>query len=133
MKEELERWRSQIRGCRPGAGRSRPNLYEQVGVEVVALCRRAQAEGMSWSQLEGALGVSSTTLRKWAEKTPARWRSGSGGNRGKSPQALIPVQVAAVEARPMEDVGALMLIGPSGFRLEGLSPALAVQMMRELA
>jgi len=132
MKELLADWRERIRRSRPKAGVSQPSLYSQVGAEVVQLCREAVAEGMTWGQLERALGVSATTLRKWQKNTPPRVRR-SGVGTPKLNRALLPVRVATVEARPMGEVNSLALIGPSGFRLEGLNPTLAVQMMRELA
>lgn len=96
---------------RSGKGRWRcpPGLRS----EVVAYASDRRAEGESVARIAVELGLSEGGLRRWL-------RSGEGGFR--------EVRIAA---DPSSSVG-LVLVTPRGFRLEGLSEALALRFLREL-
>lgn len=81
--------------------------------EVVAFARERQAGGEGVGRIARALGVSSTGLARWLGSTDGGFR---------------PVRVRQ-RSSPTED---LVLVTPRGFRLEGLTEALALRLLREL-
>ncbi len=77
-------------------------------------------EGAGWSQIANAVGVSSTSVRKWALA-----REGQGFH-----QVVLVEDTPVVEARPAED---LVITSPLGFTLTGCSLEQAIAVLRRLA
>lgn len=103
MEARVERFRRAVAtyfNGRPGRGaRYREDLQQ----EAVVLARSSLGQGKSLRSVASDLGVGSATLARWME-----------GSR----EALRPVEVQREE----EPVGAfsLVLVAPSGWRIEGL-------------
>jgi transposase-like protein len=88
---------------------------------VLAATRQRRDGGASVARLAGALGLSVETLRRWldtdVEEPP------HGGHARPMPVAVV----AAAQNR-----GALSLVTPSGFRVEGLSVEAAAELLARL-
>jgi len=113
-----------LRGAIAGLGRHRTQpLPQELHAEVeryAALRRRA---GASWRTIAGSVGVSASALQRWG----ARERSSAvraGLRRVRVRREWVPSQTVASAT--------LVLISPSGFRVEGLGVAQALEMLREL-
>lgn len=81
---------------------------------VLAYIEAARDEGVAWGHLADQVGLSESALRRWREQEDGRDRV-----------ALLPVEVigdadAVVAAEPSQIVGAMTLISPGGYRVEGL-------------
>ena len=81
-------------------------------VRAGAWIRDQRAEGRTVAELALELGVAAGTILRWS----------IGGTR-----ALVPVQVVSDRT-----VATAAVVSPSGFRIEGLSLADAVRVLREL-
>jgi hypothetical protein len=113
-----------LREAIAGLGRHRTQpLPQELHAEVeryAALRRRA---GASWRTIAGSVGVSASALQRWG----ARERSSAvraGLRRVRVRREWVPSQTVASAT--------LVLISPSGFRVEGLGVAQALEMLREL-
>jgi len=113
-----------LREAIAGLGRHRTQpLPQELHAEVeryAALQRRA---GASWRTIAGSVGVSASALQRWG----ARERSSAvraGLRRVRVRREWVPSQTVASAT--------LVLISPSGFRVEGLGVAQALEMLREL-
>jgi hypothetical protein len=113
-----------LREAIAGLGRHRTQpLPQELHAEVeryAALQRRA---GASWRTIAGSVGVSASALQRWG----ARERSSAvraGLRRVRVRREWVPSQTVASAT--------LVLMSPSGFRVEGLGVAQALEMLREL-
>ncbi len=108
--------RSQIESISRGPARRYPEPLRSAIVSFVRVQREA---GVTWHRIEGDLGICSRTLRDWCREA--------------TPGTMVPVEVLAAQPDAADGrAGALCLITPRGLRLEGLSPAAAVHLIREL-
>jgi transposase len=121
MKERAERFRQQVLE-RGGVG-PRARYTQEQRQEAVAYVRERQQQGASSEEAAKELGMSSWTLSRW----------GSAARRAqREPEraALVPVEVKP--ARSVVRAGALVVHGPGGVRVEGLSLEDAVALLRGL-
>jgi hypothetical protein len=81
---------------------------------VLAYVEAARDEGLAWRQIADRVGLSESALRRWREADDGRDRV-----------ALLPVEVSGEEGAwagtaPSQIAGALTLVSPGGYRVEGL-------------
>jgi hypothetical protein len=88
---------------------------------VLVYARRQRAAGQSWTRIARSVGVSVGSLQNWS-RVPAPART------------LVPVAVTApTEMRsPAEPAGALVVVSPGGYRVEGLDLATTSALLRTL-
>jgi hypothetical protein len=87
-----------------------------VRAEVVAYARARRADGTSWRAIAGEIGFSVTAVQGWATRAHG---------------ALVPV---AVRAEPVAAAArALVLVTPTGLRVEGADVGTVVALVRALA
>lgn len=100
--------------------RSSDGYPESVRQRAVAWARPLHEAGHSWGALSSALGLWRGTLKSWCEKAAPMSASGP----------WLPVSVtdeASLNSAP------LVLVTPSGFRVENLGEDLLLRILRELA
>lgn len=112
IREALAAFRSQ------STSRRYPEAIRKQAAEYV---KEELAEGRSIRDVAEAVGLKVSLVRRWAYKS---------GARSYQPR-LLPVTVRGNGGRRVAP-GALVVISPSGFRLEGLSFREAVEVMRTL-
>ncbi len=110
LKEQL---RSAIEKSR--AGQSKWQCPRALRAKVVDYALRRRQGGASVIEISREIGMSSSGLRRWlpAVKTGGGFRE---------------VRVLDVSAQPR----AVSLVSPKGYRLEGLTPKMAVDVLRQL-
>ncbi|MFN8546124.1 MAG: helix-turn-helix domain-containing protein [Candidatus Binatia bacterium] len=86
-----------------------------VRVRIVAFAARACEAGWSLPRVARAVGVSVGSVRNWRRAPPAA--------------ALVPV---VVTSRPLVERAALTVVGPSGYRVEGLDVPTTAALLRAL-
>ncbi|MCY1079589.1 MULTISPECIES: transposase [Archangium] len=121
MKERAEKFRQQVLE-RGGVG-PRARYTREQRQEAVAYVRERQQQGAGIEESAKELGMSSWTLSRW----------GSAARRAQQePEraALVPVEVKP--ARGVAQAGALVVHGPGGVRVEGVSVEDAVALLRGL-
>jgi hypothetical protein len=89
-------------------------IPDAVRHEVLTYARARRAAGASWAAIARAVGVSVGSLRNWARTPPP-------------PRTLVPVAVAPLAAAP-----ALVVVSPTGYRVEGLDLATVTTLLRAL-
>ena len=92
-----------------------PELLREVALRY---CDEQQSRGRSLSSLSGDLGVSLPTLIRWRE-------------RSARPPILQPVRLMP-SPRESRSEESLTLVTPEGYRIEGLDPASAAKLLREI-
>lgn len=115
LDRELRELRHQLGAIPRGRGRRIPAALR---ARVIAWTAPHRARGARWRELARALGVPAGTLTRWLASPPERAPA----------VALRPVTVSDVPARPP-----LTFVAPSGVRLEGLTLADAITILRGLA
>lgn len=116
ISDEANKLRVDIVRCGTSHGRRYPaGLREQI----LAFIEHAKSAGMPVSESCRRLGISSKQLSNWRAAV-----------RAAETQELVPVQLSEEDAPQREQ---LALVAPSGFRLEGISIAQALELMRALA
>lgn len=104
--------RRALSGHRPARGK----LYApKIQAGVVEFAHRRRAEGASWKQIAGELGMRFETVRRWCARDAAR-------------PSLRPVRVVDAAAPG----SAVAVVSPSGHRIEGLSLQDAIAVLRAL-
>jgi hypothetical protein len=116
MDRELEQLRRALSRIERGRGRRYP---EPLRERVTRWAGARRARGARWHELARGLGISAESLRRWVGLEPP------------GAAALVPVEIVATEAgdgagRP------LRLITRAGHRIEGLSIADAIEIVRVL-
>lgn len=108
---EIRQIREEIQASRPQQGRWRcPKALRQRVLEKVEAYR---AQGLSRRELAQELGVSESTLLRWRRQSQAGFR---------------PVRIHEEAQGP----ASLVLITPSGCRLEGLETSTVIEVLRGL-
>ncbi len=120
MDHELSELRRALADQGPrGPGRRVPRLLRE---RVLVATRQRRAGGASVATLAEALGLSVETLRRWLGTDV------EGQPRAGHPRPM-PVAVIGDAAQSR---GALSLVTPSGFRVEGLSVETAAELLARL-
>jgi transposase-like protein len=113
MDRELQDLRRRLGAIPRGRGRRIPVALRE---RVVAWMAMRRARGEWWCELARELGVTASTLKRWT--TP----------RAEGARPLRPVQV--IEAPPCRT---MTIVSPSGLRVEGVTIADAIEILRGLA
>jgi len=124
--DEAKQLRSEIAKLRPDKRRRYP---EELRQRILAWVARAVASGQLESDCSKAIGVKTwrfTTWRRLEASELARSREPQGP--GREPLALVPIEVPMMPAS-----AGLIVVSPSGYRVEGLSLEQATTLLRELA
>jgi hypothetical protein len=118
MATRVERFRSAVErslGGRPGRGmRYREDLRQ----EAIVLARTGLLEGKSLGRVAEELGIGPATLTRWLEK-------------GGAGEPLRPVEVHREEEKPSQ-ASSLVVVTPSGWRIEGLRLVDIPELLRAL-
>lgn len=102
---------------RSRAGQIRWRCPRPLRARIVAFTQQRQQAGISIEKTARELGVSASGLTRWLQAGEPRLR---------------PVRIAeAPTESPSPD--SLVLVTPGGYRLEGLSPASAADLLRRMA
>ncbi len=132
VEKELEQFRQEVERLRAGRQRGSLPYPEALRAFAVRYLAHALETGGTLAGAAKELGVSEPTLQAWRKGQPAAHR------RAQAPgerQALIPVVVAAPKqpGRPAApQTGALTLVAPGGWRVEGLSVQAAAELLGRL-
>lgn len=129
LKGQAEKLKKQVEERREKG--TRRQFDESFRAEVVGYVRARQAEGGTQEEAAREVGLSAWTLSRWgrgSQSGPVR--------RGRPPRQRLeggsggfhPVEVKS-EARSQ---GALVMYGPGGVRVEGLSVQQVAQVLKEL-
>jgi transposase-like protein len=115
ISDEANKLRVDIVRCGTSHGRRYPaGLKEQI----LAFIEHAKSAGVPVSESCRRIGISTTLLSNWRAAI-----------RAAETKALVPVEVTDEHA-PREQ---LAFVAPSGFRVEGVSIAQAIELRRALA
>jgi transposase len=137
MEKELEQFRQEVERLRAGRQKGSLPYPEMLRAFAVRYVAHALEAGGTFEAAATALGVSKPTLQAWRKGKPAAHRRAKAGAEG---QGLVPVMVAepkkpgrpAVAQAAVAQAGALTVVAPGGFRVEGLSLEAAAQLLRRL-
>jgi hypothetical protein len=111
MEREVRKLRAALAGRESGRGRRfSPELRRQIS----GVGRRLRSEGASWSGIGAALGLPTATVRRLCENEA---------------RGFARVEVVADPVT----VSGLVVVTPSGFRVEGLDANGAATLLRQLA
>ena len=111
MEREVRKLRAALTGRESGRGRRfAPELRRQIS----GVGRRLRNAGASWSGIGAALGLPTATVRRLCEN-----------------EARGFARVEVVD--DVVTVGDLVVVTPSGFRIEGLDANSAATLIRQLA
>jgi hypothetical protein len=94
-----------------GRGRRYP---AELRARVVSWANGRRAAGTSWEEIKRELGRRFDTVRRWCVD-------------GTETKALVPVRVVATAP-----ARALSVVSPTGYRIDGLTPAEAAALLREI-
>ena len=89
-------------------------MPDAVRAQALAYSRRQRAAGHSWGRIAHAVGVSVGALQHWSRTPPPA-------------RTFVPVAVA-----PEIPAGALVVVSPGGYRVEGLDLPTASALLRAL-
>lgn len=130
LKAQAEKLKRQVEERR--ARGTRRQFDESFRAEMVGYVRARQAEGGTQEEAAKEVGLSAWTLSRWG-------RGGQNGpvRRGRPPRQRLegsnggfhPVEVKSEASSP----GVLVMHGPWGVRVEGLSVQQVAQLLKELA
>lgn len=117
MQDRAQRFKTLVRQLM-GGRRGRGVRYPQaVRLEAVAFAHEALASGASLSGIATSLGIGEVTLSRWLE--PER-------------VGLREVEILGAEPARMPAAAGVVLVSPSGFRVEGLELAQVAELLRVL-
>ena len=114
MSKNLARLREEVAKHEGGRGNRYPAALQR---EAIRYARSRREEGASWATIAGEVGLRFETLRRWCLRESE-----------VAMASIVPVEVDAREAVGSE----VVIVSPSGFRLEGLDAASAVAALRAL-
>lgn len=112
--DEAERLRGSVARLGAAHGRRYPAGMKEL---LLAFVDRAREAGMSASEVSRRLGVSQRQLSNWRVAV-----------RAARPKAMVPVRVVDEIATPKTT-----LVSPAGFRIEGITVAQAIEVLRALS
>jgi transposase-like protein len=115
ISDEANKLRVDIVRCGTSHGRRYP---EGLREQILEFIDHAKSAGISVGESCRRLGISPKQLNNWRTVV-----------RAAQTRALVPVQIA----EPHDPRGSLAFVAPSGFRVEGVSLAQALELMRALA
>ena len=110
MDGQATQFRESVRRGNRGKVSGRRRFTEAERMEAVVYLERRRGEGARVARIAGELGVGKTTLERWRSR----------GSR------FVRVEAVA------DSGGAVALVSPSGYRIEGLSLEQAVGLVRRL-
>ena len=111
MESGIRKLRAALARCEGGRGRRfSPELRHQIS----SVGRRLRREGASWSGIGAELGLPTATVRRLCDGDAA---------------GFAPVEVVGAAAT----VTGLVVVTPSGFRIEGLDADGAATLIRQLS
>jgi hypothetical protein len=113
MDRELHDLRRELSGIERGPGRWYPPTLRE---RITRWTRRRRSDGASLREIGDEIGMSWETLRRWSTST------------AESPPAFVPVEV--VDDHRGDH--ALAIVTPAGYRIEGITIADAIALVREL-
>jgi hypothetical protein len=102
---------------RLGAPRPGRRFPEDLKQRLVAAVLELREEGLGWLVIGDALGITGETARRW-----------HGGSRTFRESQMVPVEVEVEE----DELDGLVIIAPSGYRIEGLTVHEAARLLRAL-
>jgi len=108
-----EKLRRELDGVK---GRRGPCFPRDLKERTSAWLAERRAAGATVAELAAELGLASGTVLRWS------------ATKARSSRALLPVEIVAEPTA----VGSMSVVSPSGFRVEGLSFADAVALLRAL-
>jgi hypothetical protein len=100
-----------------GARGRTQRIPDPVRKAVMDYVQRERSRGRRWSEIAGAVGLSTSALHRWS--------------RGERSMRSRVVRVRMQKPRAAEQVP-LVLITPAGYRVEGLDAGSAVALLRHL-
>lgn len=115
MDRRMDEFRRKVHARRGTRRRGAPAYDEQMRALALDYVSRARQQGRSWTAVARELGISAATLQAWTAAPRSR-------------AALVPV---VVESEPRRSA-CLMVITPSGLRIEGLDVESAAALVRAL-
>jgi len=117
MQDRVQRFKALVRQLM-GGRRGRGVRYPQaVRMEAVTFAHEALASGASLSRIAASLGLGEVTLARWLE--PER-------------VGLRKVEILGAEPARMPAPPGVVLVSPSGLRVEGLELAQVAELLRVL-
>ncbi|MBN1917457.1 MAG: hypothetical protein JW889_06070 [Verrucomicrobia bacterium] len=117
MDRELENLRRAVSRVERGRGRRYPTPLRE---RVIRWAGARREHGARWHQLSSELGISAESLRRWVLlEAPAA-------------PALVPVEVVGQDREGSAADRPLRLVTRAGHRIEGLSLADAIELVRVL-
>lgn len=120
MKNDVERIRAALAGMQQGRGR---RFSPEMRKMIAGAASRLREEGQSWTMIGRALGLPAETPRRlWLARTTST---------RKETGAFLPVAVADDGVTGIAR-GGLVVVSPSGFRVEGLDATQAADLLRRL-
>ncbi len=117
MDREFESLRRAVARVERGRGRRYPEALRERVARWAAARRQG---GAKWRQLASEIGISAESLRRWASPEVLR------------APALVPVEVVAGSGHGSATDQSLRLVTRSGHRIEGLSIADMIEIVRVL-
>jgi hypothetical protein len=116
--QELRDLRRSLTAHERGRGRRLP---PELRAAAAAWAQRQLASGATVAAVARALQVAPATVSRW-QSVP----------RAMVVTALVPVEIVADEPATTTATGSLTLVGPGGYRVEGLTIAEAATLLRAL-
>lgn len=111
---ELRDLRHHVGAIPRGRGRRFPAALRE---RLIAWAVARRARGAGWSELARELGVPAVTLQRWLTPRPERMRQ-------------VTLRPVAITDEPVHRT--LMLVAPSGLRIEGVTLADVIAILRGL-
>lgn len=108
-----EKLRRELDGVK---GRRGPCFPRDLKERTAAWLVQQRAAGVTVEELAAQLGLARGTVLRWS------------GSKGRASRALVPVEIVAEPTA----ASSMSVVSPSGFRVEGLSFADAVALLRAL-
>jgi len=130
MEKELEQFQQEVQRLKAGRRGGSLPFPEALRAFAVRYLEQTQAAGGSVVEVAAKLGVSAPTLYEWRKgRTPGRARK----KPSERSVELVPVRVGG-RATEAGEAGKqqVVVVSPSGFRVEGLSLEAAAQLLRRL-
>jgi len=97
-------------------------IPDDVRAVVLAYAGAERERGMKWRDIAKTVGLSESVLVRWSR----------GERRSRGPARILPVRVAVARSA-VGVIGGVTLVSPSGYRIEGIAAADAVDALRTLS